>query len=319
MKKILLFLLLLVYCTNASAQDNWDLEIRFGTTLNFNQSFETFKHKFPGLKFFVSSAIGRRLGNNNNLFFNYGTSLAIYGKSLGNNLNPLNTDIQIDFSNLMTLGYGAGQTEYFKYMRTLGNSRAYTIKHDFDRSVMISTQLVLNNHKRHQAIGAYNFTWKNYSINYYNDGGAGMNILPIMDNFDRWWTGGGGLYVHNSEEFNSVEFTFDQFTGYAPLIYELSTLFGLNVSKYDYKNKDFTSRRSFNSSEYNLAISLDRFTQINVGVNGSLRGRTSNGKVLYFAVQDLIHLNRVALHPNNAPNRFHIGVNYSQNIYNDEF
>ena len=51
-----------------------------------------------------------------------------------------------------------------------------------------------------------------------------LNLLGLGDSFDRWWTGGGGIYYHSTQKNNLFELTFDQFTGYERQYFELSAI-----------------------------------------------------------------------------------------------
>jgi hypothetical protein len=176
----------------------------------------------------------------------------------------------------------------------------------------LTSNFVLNNHQRNQIVGAVSFSTPDVSINYYNDGAPPFNLFPLADNFDRWWTGGFGIYVHNHRNYNIAEMSFDQFTGYTPLLYELSNLIGINLPDYSMedsitKNKRGNLSAAFNTSAYNLKIFLEPGYGVDVGVLGSLR--TNSGRV--FGLQDIIHtMLRYPLHPNNDVNRFYIGGTY---------
>ncbi len=314
MKKTFVIIIgFLTFCEPLFTQNNWNLEIRAGATISLNQSLSSWKQKGSGGNIFLAGSINKRLSSWS--YFNYGTSLVLYTKSLGNSGNPLDNDVQIDFSHSFSIGAGKDTSVYIKSIRTLGNSYAYTLNHSFSSLFLISTNFIFNNNKRNQIIGSYSGTYKNFSFNYFNDGGPIIDLLPISDNFDRWWTGGVAVFIHDKDQFNKFEFTFDQFTGYYPLLYELSSIFGLNFSKYNYSETDTYTSKSYNSSTYNVRFSLDKYTHFNIGINGALRfqiGEGRNRKSTYFALQDLLHINKSALHPNTAPNKLQFGFNYSQ-------
>ena len=151
------------------------------------------------------------------------------------------------------------------------------------------------------------------SVNYYNDGAAPFNFLPLADNFDRWWTGGFGIYIHNHKNYNIAELSFDQFTGYSPLLYELSNLIGINLPDYNVEDSTAGNRKdkitpAFNTSAYNLKIFPTAGYAIDAGVIGSLRNQS--GRV--FGLQEIIHTTfHYPLHPNNDINRFYIGGTYN--------
>jgi hypothetical protein len=122
------------------------------------------------------------------------------------------------------------------------------------------------------------------------------------------------MFFHNNSGFNSVEFLFDQFTGYEPMLYEMSSILGIRVPEYnlDEGKKGKRIPDNFNTSAYNLRIMPYRGFGVDIGVIGSLR--TNKGAP--FGLQDIIHtLGRYPLHPNNDANRFYIGGTYINNVY----
>ena len=291
-----------------------DVDWRYESYLSFgvNLYFYTGQgQKFPGWKAFAGMSISAI--NKHHFLLNYGPSLALYSKSLGANLNPLTNDVQLDFANSFTAGGWWGKPFYTKFFRTFGDAAYYNTVLDVRNAVMLSTIFVFNNHKRHQALGAVTGSFGDFTINYYNDGGIPIEWLPVSDHFDRYWTGGVGLFFHNNEGFNRVEFLFDQFTGYEPMLYEMSSLLGIRVPDYNRTDSGSAGSRipaNFNTSAYNLRIMPYRNFGVDVGVIGSLR---SNGGAVY-GLQDIIHtLGRYALHPNNDHNRLYLGGTYLNN------
>lgn len=305
---ILLFLLI---STTASAQGDWNYTgyFNFGCSVNFN--YGKSQH-FSGVRLFgafIANAVYK-----NNFTLNYGPSVSIYNKSLGANLNPLINDIQVDFINSFTLGYGWGRNlSYTKFLKTINTGAYYNMLSNKKYAAYLSTNFILNNHKRNQTVGSITISSPFVSVNYYNDGAAPFNFLPLADNFDRWWTGGFGVYIHNRKSYNPVEFSFDQFTGYSALLYELSNVIGINLPDYHVKDSIADSREdkvvpAFNTSAYNLKIFPMKGYAIDAGVIGSLRSQT--GRV--FGLQEIIHTSfHYPLHPNNDFNRFYIGGTYN--------
>ena len=244
---------------------------------------------------------------------NYGPSISVYTKSLGANLNPLTGDIQIDFTNSFSIGGSWGKDlSYTKFFKTFNTASYYNIATNKKYAAYLTSNFILNNHSRNQITGAVSFSAPDFSINYYNDGAQPFDFFPVADNFDRWWTGGFGIYIHNHKNYNIAELTFDQFTGYSPLLYEISNLIGINLP--DYNIEDSTKYKTgslppaFNTSNYNLKIFLGQGYAIDAGVLGSLR--TNKGRV--FGLQEIIHtMLKYPLHPNNDINRFYIGGTYN--------
>jgi len=308
---LILCLSLLPLRVGAQEEKDWTYSSHFN--FGFNLYFYTgHGQKFPGWKAFCG--LSAAAINEHHFLLNYGPSLALYSKSLGANLNPLSDDVQVDFAHSFTVGGWWGDPYYTKFFRTFGDAAYYNSVLNVRNAVMLSTIFVFNNHKRHQALGALTGTFGDFTINYYNDGGAPIEWLPVSDHFDRYWTGGIGLFFHNNREFNSVEFLFDQFTGYEPMLYEMSSLLGIRVPEYNLeKGRSKKSiPQNFNTSAYNLRIMPYKGFGVDIGVIGSLR----SNKGAPWGLQDIIHtLGRYPLHPNNDANRLYLGGTYLNHVY----
>jgi len=296
---------------SAFSQPNWNYKgyFNFGCNLNFTYGKS---QDFPGLRLyaaFITNGIYKK-----NFIVNYGPSISVYTKTLGANLNPTIGDIQIDFTNSLSVGAAWGrELVYTKFFKTLNTGSFYNIATNKNYAAYLTTNFIVNNHRRNQIVGSVSFSAHDFTVNYYNDGAPPFNLLPLADNFDRWWTGGFGVYIHNHKNYNTAELSFDQFTGYSPLLYELSNLVGINLPDYNVEDSTVKNNRgqvspAFNTSNYNLKIFLGRGYAIDAGVLGSLR--TKYGRV--FGLQEIIHtMLKYPLHPNNDINRFYIGGTYN--------
>jgi hypothetical protein len=309
---------LLAFCLFArlwgTAQGKWayNVNVNFGCNLILVHGRG---QVFSGAKIFAG--LSANADYNNSFLLNYGPSLSIYTKALGANLNPLVGDIQIDFTNSFTFGpTWGGQLSYYKNFRTIATGSYYNVVTNTSGAFLLSTNFIINNHGRNQTDGSITISFPGVTINYYNDGGTPFDFLPLGDDFDRWWTGGFGIYLHNRQGYNTAEFSFDQFTGYSPLLFELSNVIGINLPSYDLPGDSLkrpASPPAFNTSTYNLKIYLGQGIAIDAGVMGNLR--TNDGKV--FGLQDIIHSQLgYSLHPNYDMNRFYLGgtYNYFSNV-----
>src|SRR5262249_38124432 len=111
------------------------------------------------------------------VMLNYGPALSVYSNSLGANLNPLVDDIEVDFSHSFTLGgFWDDPLPYYKFFRTLGNADYYNVVTNNRYGGMLSTIFVFNNHHRNQALGSISLTFDDFTVNYYNDGGAPIDL-----------------------------------------------------------------------------------------------------------------------------------------------
>jgi hypothetical protein len=309
--KYFLLLALGIIIKPSFAQPNWKYNgyFNFGCNINFIYAKE---QKFPGIKLyaaFIANGVYKK-----NFTVNYGPSLSVYSNTLGSSLNPLRTDIQFDLVNSFSVGAAWGkQLAYTKFFKTINTGAYYNVATSKGYVFYLSTNFILNNNHHNQIDGSVTLSTPDVTINYYNDGAPPFNFFPLADNFDRWWTGGFGLYIHNHKNFNAAELSFDQFTGYSPLLYELSNLIGINLPDYNIEDTMLirTKRQvspSFNTSSYNLKVFLSQGYAVDAGIIGSLR--TQKGRV--FGLQEIIHtMLRYPLHPNNDANRVYVGGTYN--------
>ncbi len=306
-RKIFLTLGLLSLSLGSVAQNGWQYTCEFNVGVNLNLYFRILKESFPGVKAFAGASVRAQ---KENLLFNYAASIAFYRKMIGNNMNPLVDDNQVDFSNMFTLGLlSMEKSGYEKHLRTFGNCQFYNLSTNNKYGFYTSTCFVFNNHRRNQSIGSFAGTIDGTSFFYANDGGPLVSWLSLADMFDRWWTGNGGIFIHQKTGYNEWEVCFDQFTGYEPQLYELSGLLGFNVPEYngeDKTNKKPWKRSSFNTSSYDLKYFFDPNFALHFGCVGSLKHNRT-----YYGIQDMIHIGKgYPLHPNNDFNRFYFGGTY---------
>jgi len=310
MKKCLLSVMMLWEGIFLYGQNNWVYKGNFNFGCNVMLNYRK-DQQFPGLKVFA--AFYANASYKKHFVLSYGPSISIYTKSLGANLNPLIGDIQMDLGQSFSIGYGWSNVSYMKYFKTINTGSFYNIATDKKYALFLTSNFIFNNHKRNQVVGSVTVSTPSVTINYYNDGAAPFDKLPLADNFDRYWTGGFGIYIHNKKNYNSVELSFDQFTGYSPLVYEISNLIGINIPSYQLPDSSVGNVHSkippdFNTSAYNIKVYTSQGYAIDGGIIGSLR--TTNGNV--FGLQDIIHtLGKYPLHPNNDINRFYIGGTYN--------
>lgn len=308
------FLILMLFTpVLLQAQDKWQYSGTYNMGVSLNLTYGP-GQKFPGVK--VYGGLSLHGIYNKHVVVNYGPSISIYTKTIGANLNPLEGDMQIDFTNSFSAGYAWGsQMDHTKNLRTMRTGDWYNMVTNARNAVIFSSNVVLNNHGRNQVVGSMTATIGNASLNFYNDGGFPFDKIPLGDNFDRYWTGGMTLFFHNNKGYNIAEASFDQFTGYTPLLYEVSNILGIRVPLYD-ESPDRKGERkrpyTFNTSSYHVKVFLDRNYAVDAGMIGALM---KNG--VYFGVQDIIHkLGGYPMHPNNDPNRIYVGGSYinQQNV-----
>ena len=308
---LLACVLVLLVTSNVIGQSKWVTDVYGNVGCNI-WLYRSKQQKFPGLRIYGSMSI---MGTyDQHYMIHYGPSLSIYTKTVGASLNPLVGDYQIDFTNTFSIGYGFDKPmQYVKQLRTLHNGDFYNLITNQRYALFLSTNYLLNNHRRHQVFGAATATIGDVSVTYNNDA-VPFNLLGLSDGFDRYWTGGGTIFVHHPLRFNRVEFGYDQYTGYKPLLYELANIIGINVPLYgDSAQKKKETPNNYNTSVYQLKIGTGPYTSFDVGFAGSMIDR----KGRFWGVQDWIHLKgNYPFHPNKDYTRFFIGGSYNnlQNI-----
>jgi hypothetical protein len=313
MKKsaILIFFAVFTTVSLCRGQSGWVYRGHFNFGCNVNLVYGK-GQKFPGGRLFagfIANAV-----YNDHFILNYGPSLSIYTKTLGANLNPIVNDIQIDLINSFSIGVGGDALAYNKFFRTMGNAPYYNVMISQNYAALLTTNFILNNHKRNQVNGALTLSSPYVTLNYYNDGAFPFDLVAIADNFDRYWTGGICLFVHTDQNYNSVEFSFDQFTGYVPLLYEMTTRLGINLPNY---NAGDTSKLNtgFNTSAFNIRVFPAQGFGMDAGILGALKSNTGR----MFGLQEIIHtMGNYAQHPNNDVTRFYFGGTYN-NMNNVRF
>ncbi len=321
MKKVFKIFFLLCFVQTASAQEGWVYCGTFNFGCNFTLNYSRGSTAFPGLKLFCAFAANGVYKNN--FIINYGPSFSIYTKSIGANLNPLITDVQMDFINSFSFGAGFNNLSYFKMFRTLDNGGYYNIMINKEYAMLFSSNFILNNHKRNQVNGSITLSFPGCTLNYYNDGGAPFYRLPFADNLDRYWTGGLGLFIHTKSNYNNLEFCYDQFTGYSPLLFEACSMLGIYMPNYNLQYDENTHESkpaNYNTSMYNIRYYPMRGYGIDIGAMGALKDISyKKQKEIYFGLQDIIHIKGgFSLHPNNDNQHFFIGATYN-NISNVSF
>jgi hypothetical protein len=300
-KMRIIYFVFIIVSIPSLAQD-WRTKVQFNVGCNWTLNYGI-GQRFAGMRLSGGASVnGIYRGY---IMANYGLSFSAYTKTIGANLNPLFADVQLDMVNGFSLGGCWGDSLSDKHLRTLNNGPFYNLVLDKQNAILVTSQLILNNHKRNQLVGAFTASLKSFSVNYTNDGGPIINHLALGDEFDRWWTGGLGIFIHPTD-FNRVELSFDQFTGYSPLLYELTTILGVNVPGYNVKTD--SARRDHNAAAYNVRFFPVRGFGIDFGVVGSLQ--TDRG--VLFGLQDIIHRKtNVALHPNTDSNRIYWGTTFN--------
>lgn len=315
LRTLVLFGLMNVMASGSGGQTKWTVSYSFNAGANifltnlFDKAVNK-GYKFPGVRAYGAMSLNAQKGG---FMLHYGPSVSFYTKTIGANLNRFVDDLQLDCTQFIGIGAASRQKgNFIKQVRTLHNGDYYNFVSDAKMFGMVGTNLIFNINGRHQVVGSVNLNYGPVSINYYNDGPP-FNMIALGDGFDRYWTGGGHIIWHGKNGSNVAELSYDQFTGYAPLLYELSNILGINVPVYENGNDRRHVIRNYNSSAYHLKVRGGKYLDFDAGVIGNLA--TRGGR--FFGIQDIIHLKgRMSLHPNNDRNRFFIGGSY-KNQWND--
>jgi hypothetical protein len=97
--------------------------------------------------------------------------------------------------------YGRGQSNSVT-LNTFNNNMASGVSNNFENSVTLGTNFVLNSDGRNQRVGYAGFKSGKVDFSFYND------VIPVLgDQDDRWWTGGGSLNI------GDISLKADVFTG----------------------------------------------------------------------------------------------------------
>ncbi|HRI01214.1 MAG TPA: polymorphic toxin type 23 domain-containing protein [Saprospiraceae bacterium] len=336
MKRVILFLIFsFLYHSKNQAQNPpepdskliGDLYGSLGINVQFNYGGGI---HFPGIKAYIGIGTCKTTKDKKWMVSSF-INLGIYNKSLGNSLVLLNQDNQIDLTTSVYFGriWQSGLHKYYKNIRTINNLPIYQIRSDAKALAMIGVNFILNNNGRNQTVGGIAANYDRVSISYYNDGGVPFDKLGLGDQFDRYWTGGANIFIHDSQRTNLLELSYDQFTGYQKQYYELATKLGMDVQDYSIffsldstlredkiKNINVKHVRNFyNCSSYNLRCFVTPGFALNFGVLGNLKHTSRySRKERIFGIQDIIHYKlKMGFHPNYALNRFYASFHFHSN------
>jgi RHS repeat-associated protein len=168
--------------TGMEGEGDGSLQVGASLTLNVN---------FSG-GFSVSAALGLSQKSGNNMFsLNVGANL--YNSGVGTRSGVLggNDKMYSDLSISPAFTYGSGQSNSVT-LNTFNNNMASGVSNNFEKSVTLGTNFVLNSDGRNQRVGYAGFKSGKVDFSFYND------VIPILgDRDDRWWTGGGSLNIGN--------------------------------------------------------------------------------------------------------------------------
>jgi hypothetical protein len=295
------FLCACLLAADAHGQESWRTGIHAGVGANL-MLHRSRAQRFPGIRLFGAVSITGTWKHH--LLLHYGPAVSLYTRTIGSNMNPLAADLQLDFSHTFSFGWVGGPVEgHIKQIRTLHTGDYHNLVLDRKYALILSTNAIFNNHRRHQMQGSMTFSLDDVSLNYHNDGPP-FQALMLADGFDRYWTGGIALFLHDARGYNRIVAGFDQFTGYQPLLYELSGLLGMHLPQYGKHGP--TTRLDHNTSQYYVRVGLDRNIALDMGVVGSLY---HEAKRRFYGLQDIIHLKGgYPFHPNHDVNRFFLGA-----------
>jgi hypothetical protein len=127
----------------------------------------------------------------------------IYNSGVGTRSGVLgrNDKMYSDLSISPAFTYGSGQSNSVT-LNTFNNNMASGVSNNFENSVTLGTNFVLNSDGRNQRVGYAGFKSGKVDFSFYND------VIPVLgDRDDRWWTGGGSLNIGN------LSLATDVFTG----------------------------------------------------------------------------------------------------------
>jgi hypothetical protein len=135
--------------------------------------------------------------------FSLNVGANLYNSGVGTRSGVLggNDKMYSDLSINPAFTYGSGQSNSVT-LNTFNNNTASGVSNNFENSVTLGTNFVLNSDGRNQRVGYAGFKSGKVDFSFYND------VIPILgDRDDRWWTGGGSLNI------GDISLKADVFTG----------------------------------------------------------------------------------------------------------
>jgi hypothetical protein len=313
---------LLFNCLSSVAQENnpvstYEADYRtFYNKLNNNQlvtqftggaTIEIGAHNYGALRLFAAIGLLKDIlprTLNTNATIGYQLEIELYRGGLGASyLDKGNSKWQLEMRNQIALAGGWANTNIHfgsPYFALIGDNRS-TMYNPYEYSLGVSTIFINGlTHKRNQQIGAFMVNARMFNFSYYND--FMWDFLPVVDNYDRYWTGGGqvGFYFKNDYGFiTDFALRFDNYTGYEPNLYETCTL--LKVDNIPYSD---LKQQSLNKARWQWKVGIQNNTQVNLNVYES-----------NFDVQNWIHyrVTKSTFHPRSLKLHYTVGANYQYN------
>ncbi len=314
MKTLLIILLSTINCLAQSSTSLADFRLGAGIKLNgelqFNPALKTTK-----LRFRLSATVGFAqylpLANNHvGLLPSVHLGVLVYNKGiLGSNLlENYNSNLFLDFFANATLTAGVDHKVDTSYLAQrwvpLYHFSDFTVnplQNTFMYSLSLGTNLILSPHTtktrfKNQRIGFFSLNIaRAVQFSYYNDGGP---ILQIPgDGFDRYYTGGLVLAIHNDNDylFNSIILSYYKYTGWQENALDVADKLQLDHLPY----KDSVE---FGYNQQRWKVFLGSYRQ-------QYSGYISLYDVDFLDIQDMLHYIRdFPVHPDYYYNwRFAIG------------
>ncbi len=75
-------------------------------------------------------------------------------------------------------------SQLYKIFKTINTGSYYNIATNKKYAAYLTTNFILNNHKRNQIVGSVSISSPDFTINYYNDGAAPFDFLPHYNQED---------------------------------------------------------------------------------------------------------------------------------------
>jgi hypothetical protein len=241
----------------------------------------------------------------------YQGAINVYFNGIGDNLMDPLKKANIDFVN--TFGFAAGVTRkselddnYFVPYMTFNSMNPKVVENPYLWSLMVGTNIILNNQNRNQQTGFFNLNlWRLVNFHYYNDG-TPFDMISLGDAYDRWWTGGGAAEIYLSK-INSPTYLvqskffyhYDRFTGNVQDAFRVSNYLSLQFIPNKHVEQNFFNRAH---SRFGLTHLDDNWTA-SVDFSGHLD----------YDVQDWIHESlHMTKHLSFASWRWFVGLEYNR-------
>lgn len=311
---ILVSLLLLQLPNSLAAQKK--IELGVGIKLRYFMAFKEGKSNFTAsLALGISKHFEPEKEDYRYFSPTYQVAFNIYANGLGTNMLETQKKTQFDIVNSFSATYGHRSSKHYIYeFKTFNNMTASAFQSNYGvASLSVSTNFIINNHKRNQHVGFAGVSLGPIRVGTYND-----KFLPLFsDHYDRWWTG--GFFIQSGVETiklneednipnffnkNRINFSYERFTGNVQDAFNLVSRLSLNYVPAKNKEANFNNR-----SQYMFSWRFANKMETSVSILGHIKNE----------FQDKNHeKSGKSKHVSYSGNFLLIGIHYSPSLFHEK-